>query len=99
MAWTPIASSELFASTSDYLRGPQNAFSSSEETRLAKQMQPTLYMTVVEALIPESLENISALVKNFPLAPKFRCFRSHRPNFLWIKAVQERLFTPTDLTG
>ena len=67
--------------------------------RLAKQMQLTLYMTVVEALIPESPENISALVKNFPRARKFRCFRSHRPNFLWIKAVQERLFTPTDLTG
>ena len=42
--------------------------------RLAKQMQLTLYMTVVEALIPESLENISALVKNFPRGVQIQVF-------------------------
>jgi hypothetical protein len=61
-------------STSDYRPGPQNAFSCSEEMRLAKQMQPTLYMTVVKALITESLENISALVKNFPRARQIQLF-------------------------
>lgn len=56
-------------------------------------------MTVVEALIPENLENISALVKNLPRARKFKRFREIDPNFLRVKAVQERLFTHTDLTG
>jgi hypothetical protein len=56
-------------------------------------------MTVVEALIPENLENISALVKNLPRARQFKCFRRTGRNFLRVKAVQERLFADTDLTG
>jgi hypothetical protein len=56
-------------------------------------------MTVLETLIPGKLENISALVKNLPRARQFREFSSNCANFLWVKAVQERLFTHTDLTG
>jgi len=66
---------------------------------VATQMQHTPYMTVVEGLISGNPENISALVKNLPRARKFKCFREIDPNFLRVKAVQERLFTHTDLTG
>jgi hypothetical protein len=56
-------------------------------------------MTVVEALIPENPENISALVKKLPPGALIHVFWSKRPKFLPVKAVQERLFTHTDLTG
>jgi hypothetical protein len=56
-------------------------------------------MPVVEALIPENQENISALVKKLPPCEPIQLFWSKRPNFLRVKAVQERLFGHTDLTG
>jgi hypothetical protein len=36
--------------------------------------------------------------KASPCSP-IRLFSPSSANFLWVKAVQERLFTPTDLTG
>jgi hypothetical protein len=56
-------------------------------------------MPVVEALIPENPENISALVKILPACAPIQLFSPNRVNFLCVKAVQERLFTHTDLTG
>jgi len=56
-------------------------------------------MRVVEALIPENPENISAVVKKLPVCAPIQLFSPNRPNLLRVKAVQERLFTPTDLTG
>jgi hypothetical protein len=56
-------------------------------------------MPVVEALMPENPENISALVKKLPVCAPIQLFLRNRPNFLRVKAVHERLFTHTDLTG
>jgi hypothetical protein len=56
-------------------------------------------MTVVEAFIPQNPENISALVQKLPVCAPIQVFSLNRPNLLRVKAVQERLFTHTDLTG
>jgi hypothetical protein len=42
---------------------------------------------------------ISELVKNVPHPRQFCTFSSLTRNFLWVKAVQERLLMDTDLTG
>jgi hypothetical protein len=56
-------------------------------------------MPVVRAFLPENQENISALVKKLLASPPIHLFSPNQPNFLWVKAVQERLLTDTDLTG